>query len=358
MAALAGLSLTAANFLLACTTGLGSRDGVDGGDGGIPASTPVDALTIFSFGGTMPDVLSEYASVPFNSTYPDIKVNIEVGTIADMYPKILAGRNNPVISGGMVNDTYDQRGILDNLWASFDRNLMTNADRILPTLNPPGGGLAFTVQGLGIAYNPDKVDKPQSWADLFKPEYKDRIGMPKGNYDTFLMATHMLGGKTEDISRGIAEWAKHKDNIAVWTDSPTQQIELVHKGDIWLSPSFASPVITAMRNGQNVKFTIPEEGGSQNTQILRLINGFSPEVERLTQEYLNYFLTPEFQEALIRIRNVSPAVGGVELPDDLRDIEGFLTAEQAAEQLIRFDWSWLSENLRAVEEEVQIQLKS
>jgi putative spermidine/putrescine transport system substrate-binding protein len=300
----------------------------------------------------MPDVVKKYAVDPFTAEHSDVKVTVEVSTAAESYPKMLAARRRPVISGGMLNNLYDAKGITDKMWAPFETSTMTYAADVAQGLNPQGGGLAMAVQGLGIAYNPTKVDRPTSWQDLLRKEYEGRVALDKGNFDVFVMLTHLLGGQTQDIDRGIAEFAKHKKNIATWASSPTQELQLLDQGDVWLAPMFSSPVITAKEAGQRVDFVLPEEGGILNTQILRSVDGFDEKTTRLTQELLNLHLSPDFQSQLVSQRRISPTSTKVEISEEDAKA-GILSAQEAQEKLVPSDWQWLAEHLDDVRLEVR-----
>ena len=149
----------------------------------------VAELTIFAWPGLVPDILKERSLAPFAKAHPKVNVKLDVSTNAVMYPKMLAAKANPAISGGMFNDIFVQRGIADGLWVKPNDAWMPNRKNVPGELMPPGGyGTIFQFTPFGIMYNPDKVEKPKSWADLWDPKYKGRVEMWDSYFDAYIAA--------------------------------------------------------------------------------------------------------------------------------------------------------------------------
>jgi hypothetical protein len=91
---------------------------------------------------------------------------------------------------------------------------------------------------LGDHVQPDKVEEPKSWTDLWNPKYKGRVSMWDVYYDAYIMAG-VVTGKGPDIEAGIKAWAPHKENIGAWVNSPTAEEDLVSRGEMWLAPHWA-----------------------------------------------------------------------------------------------------------------------
>ena len=122
----------------------------------------VAELTIFAWPGLVPDILKERSLAPFAKAHPKVNVKLDVSTNAVMYPKMLAAKTNPAISGGMFNDIFVQRD-RDGLWVKLNDAWMPNRKNVPGELMPPGGyGTIFQFTPFGIKANPDKVEKPKS----------------------------------------------------------------------------------------------------------------------------------------------------------------------------------------------------
>ncbi len=299
------------------------------------SSAEVAQLTILSQAGLVPTILETVALPQFRETYPNVSVKFEVAANAVAYPKMLAQRANPVISGAMVNDIFAQRGIMDNMWIKFDPALVPNAANVPAAMMTPGGfGIPFHLTPFGIMYNPDKVAAPTSWTDLFNPRYKGRVSMWDAYYDAYIMAA-VATGKAPDVIEGIKAWAPYKQNIGAWTSSVPGEQDMVHRGEVWMATHWGAWVEQARAQGKRVAFAIPKEGAVQWTGHMQVCAGFSPQITMLTQRYLNTWLSDQTQKAWIEKGFFSPTSKNVQIPESMRNNPAIVTADQAVKVLVR-----------------------
>jgi spermidine/putrescine-binding protein len=304
-----------------------------------------DDLTIFAWPGLVPDILKERSLAPFAKAHPKVQVKLDVSTNAVMYPKMLAAKANPVISGGMFNDIFVQKGIADGLWVKPNEALMPNRKNVPGELMPPGGyGTIFQFTPFGIMYNPDKVEKPRSWADLWDPKYKGRVEMWDSYFDAYVAAA-VMSGKGPSVEEGIKLWVPHKQNIGAWTTSPTKVEDDVARGEMWLAPHWGSWCEQARSQGKKLAFTIPKEGAVQWGGHMVAVSGFSPAVTELTQRYLDTWNSDECQLGWVTKGFFGPANRNVKIPADLLKLEAMMTAEDAAKKLIRYDVKSVGERI-------------
>jgi len=321
-------------------------------------SEEVSQLTVLSQAGLVPDILQSVALPLFHKDYPKTDVKLEIAANAVAYPKMLAQRNNPVISGAMVNDIFAQRGIDDKMWVKFDPALVPNVSNVPAEIMTPGGfGIPFHLTPFGIMYNPDKVEAPKSWTDLFDPKYKGRVSMWDAYYDAYIMAA-VATGREPDVEEGIKAWAPYKENIGSWTDSVPGEEDMVARGEMWLAPHWGAWVEQARSQGKRVAFAIPKEGAVQWTGHMQVCAGFSPKVTELTQRYLNTWLSDECQIAWIERGFFSPASKRVKIPDSLRDNPAIVSAASASKLLVRPDIRKLASIMPRLKSLIERTLKS
>jgi len=309
------------------------------------AAEEVATLTIFAWPGLVPEILRESSITPFNRNYPKVTVRLDISTNAVMYPKILASRNNPVISGGMFNDIFAQKGIADGLWVKFDDANVPHRKNIPAEIMTPGGyGITFQLTPFGLMYNPDRVEKPTSWADLWDPKYTGRISMWDSYFDAYI-AGAVISGKGPNVEEGIKIWAKYKQNIGAWVVSPTTEEDLVHRGEIWIAPHWGAWAEQARVQGKKVAFTIPKEGAVQWAGHMQCMTGFPPKATELSQKYLDTWISDECQLAWVQKGFFGPASKTVKIPPGMLGLEAILPAEEAAKRLIRYDVRYVGENI-------------
>ncbi len=302
-------------------------------------------LTIFCWSGLVPDILKEASIAPFRKTHPEVSIKLDISTNAVMYPKMLAARSNPAISGGMFNDIFIQKGIADGLWEKPHDEWMPNKKSIPTELLAPGGyGVLFQFTPFGIMYNPDRVEKPKSWADLWDPKYKGRVVMWDLYYDAYIAAA-VISGKGPSVEEGIKLWAPHKQNVGAWTTSNSKAEDEVARGEMWLAPHWGAWAEQARIQGKKLAFAIPKEGAVQWGGHMVSVTGFKRPTVELTQRYLDTWNSEECQLAWAKKGFFGPANRNVKIPPEMLKSEAVMTAEDAAKKLIRYDVKAVGEKI-------------
>ncbi len=326
-----------------------------------PGADTEGSIRVMVWSGLVEQIVKENAVKSFNQKYPKVKVELEIGTNADLYPKLVATRSNPQFDGAMMNDLFSAVGNQDDMWQKFDPELVPNAASIPADLNPPGGfGYALMLTQFGLAYNPEKVpNPPQSWADLYKPEYKGRIAMSDGYFASYQLAALLEGDKTMDVEKGIQVWQKYKDNIGTWSNAEGQKAELVSRGEMWLAPKFGAWTEQEKVQGKNELFTIPKEGAIQWLGALQVIKGVSPQNAELAQLFFNEWYSKEFQQALVKQGFYIPARADVDIPAELKGTSpAIMTADEAKQKLLRYDVEAVAKKQREYTALIQRTLKA
>lgn len=294
----------------------------------------VSKLVILSQPGALPKLCTDISTAKFKQKYPKTEVEVIASNNAASYPRMLAQRNNPTISGAMINDIFAQRGIADNMWEKFDTTIMTGLKNVPQVINTPGGyGIVFLISPFGIMYNPDRVAKPTSWLDLWNPKNAGRVSMWDAYFDAYVMAA-VATGKGPDVTEGIKAWAAHKKNIGAWVNSPIVEADLVDRGEVWLAPHWGAYAEAARAQGKKVAFTIPKEGAVQWGAHMQLCRGFSPGVQKLAQYYMNTWLSDEFQLEALKQGFFSPVNKSLNIPSELKSA-GYISVDDAVKKLIR-----------------------
>jgi putative spermidine/putrescine transport system substrate-binding protein len=318
----------------------------------------VAQLTILIQGGPVADAINNVALPLFRRQFPNVSIQLEVSTGAVAYQKMLAQKNNPVIGGGMFNDLVSARGSIDKMWAAINPDYMPNAQRVPKELLLPGGeGVTFQQTPFGIMYNPDKVEAPTSWTDLWNPKYEGRVAMWDVYFDAYAMAAVAVG-KGPSVEDGIKAWEPYRKNIGAWTTSPIAEEDLVHRGEVWLAPHWGAWTEQARLQGKRVAFAFPKEGATLWSNQLQCSVGFSPKITELVQRYLNVWLSDECQTAWLKNALISPAIGSLSIPPELQTNPAVISAADAGKKLIRLDARRVAAKFAATKVLIEQTLKS
>jgi spermidine/putrescine transport system substrate-binding protein len=129
----------------------------------------------------------------------------------------------------------------------------------------------------GIAYDPAKVKRPiTKLADLWDPEFKGKVGMMSDV--TELANFGLLASGLDPAASGEAEWRKaaaglqrQKDAGLVRNYYEQDYLDALGKGEIWISQAWSGDIFQKnLSDGTNLKFVIPQEGGTIWTDNLAI----------------------------------------------------------------------------------------
>jgi spermidine/putrescine-binding protein len=316
----------------------------------------IDKIVALVQGGPVGDIIKSEANSLFAKSHPNTPVELLVSSNAVTYPRMLAQRSNPIIAGGMFNDLFSLRGTTDKMWEKFNPAFVPNAAQVPSSLMLPGGeGITIHQTPFGIAYNPDRVEAPKSWADLWKPEYKGRVSMWDSYFDAYAMAG-VVAGKGPSVEEGIKAWVPHRANVGAWVKSPIAEVDLLHRGEVWLAPHWGAWAEQARIAGKKVAFTVPKEGATLWSNQMHCSVGFSPKATETIQRYLNTWLSEPCQTAWLTKAFISPAVSTIKIPDELKSNAAVVSPE-AASKLFRLDAQHLGANFAAIKAQIDQTLK-
>jgi spermidine/putrescine transport system substrate-binding protein len=164
----------------------------------------------------------------------------------------------------------------------------------------------------GIAYNPDKIKTPPtSFADLWNPAYKGKVGMMSDTQELANFGLLAVGANPDNSTQ--ADWQKAADKLKAQRDAgivrkyyDQSYIDALGSGDIWMAQAWSGDIFQKnLSDGTNFKFVIPEEGATLWTDnmtipvtaanpvdAMSLIDFFyDPAIAGSLAEYINY-ITP------------------------------------------------------------------
>jgi putative spermidine/putrescine transport system substrate-binding protein len=163
----------------------------------------------------------------------------------DQIGKIQASRNAPPFDVVLFDEgpliPAVEAGILEKFPGDRSKNL---ADIPAAFRHPDGYAPVITVQLIGIAYNPKRITTPPtSWEDLWKPEYKGRVGITGmgSSLGTAFMVeiAKMNGGSDTNIEPAFDAIKRLLPNVGAIAPSPGALAALFQQGEIDIA--FAKP---------------------------------------------------------------------------------------------------------------------
>ncbi|MFI1991659.1 spermidine/putrescine ABC transporter substrate-binding protein [Actinoplanes sp. NPDC020271] len=121
----------------------------------------------------------------------------------------------------------------------------------------------------GIAYDPEKTGREiTSLADLWDPEFKGKVGMMSDATELANFGLLAAGLKPEnsteaDWKKAVAKLKQQKDAGIVRKYYEQDYVDALGKGEVWITQAWSGDVFQKnLSDGTNLKFVIPEEGGT------------------------------------------------------------------------------------------------
>lgn len=184
----------------------------------------------------------------------------------DLIGKLKASQSNPAFDASLFDDgpliTVTRDGLVDKFNAADFPVLEQIPEQLR---NPSGYGPAFALTAVGIAYNPKTISEPPtSWEDLWKPEYKGRVGIvgPASTLGTTFLVevAKMRGGSLENVEPGFSAYRDLIPQLGAIAPSPGALATMFQQGQVDLAPQYFNNVAALRSRGVDVAFAKPKEG--------------------------------------------------------------------------------------------------
>lgn len=206
------------------------------------------------------DVLVPY----FRKTNNNAEITLDPMLSVDQIAKVTAARNNPPIDVMLHDPGPALVAIAQDLVDPFPVAPNSHFKDLIPEAQEPMGPAIF-FQAVGITYNPDKIKTPPtSWRDLWKPEYKGRVGITNLNSTLgtgFLVEiSRMFGGSEANVEPGFKALNDLKPNLAAVAANPGALATLYQQGQIDIGPGNFNAIQILKARGVPVEFAKPKEG--------------------------------------------------------------------------------------------------
>jgi iron(III) transport system substrate-binding protein len=278
------------------------------------------AATLFA-GAASAGTLTLYTSQPeadaaktvdaFKKAYPDVQVNIYRSGTSDILTKLAAefAAGSPQPDVLLIADAVSME-LLKN-----DDHLQAYPEAKLDGIDPASYDKDKTYFGsklitTGIAYNTQAAEKPEHWADLAKPEYKDGLVMPSPLYSG--AAAYMLSGFVSDSNYGWDFYQKLKDNNTIAVRGNGAVLKSVASGEKPYGVLVDFMAMNAKKKGSPVEFVFPSEGVPAVTEPVAIMKTAKNMDD--AKHFVDFILSDEGQKLALSMGYL-PAKASVGRPD-------------------------------------------
>jgi putative spermidine/putrescine transport system substrate-binding protein len=320
-------------LLIAASCGNNNDNGDSTEDSG--ESNGKKELVVSSFGGTYDEVFTEYVIKTFEEAHEG--VTVELAPYTGVAKLNQGGANIDIVQ-------LDDFDLIDaankELLIPLDKSNFENWDDLYDQafLNNEGGepyGLVNVFGAWGIAYNPEKVDKPSSWNDLLNEDVAGKVSLMSQWVPDILMIAEATGATYDDMQKVWDFYEKITPSVTQYYSSFSAPESLFGTGEITMASWFDGRAITLKENGEDIDFVIPNEGGV----LIRSGMGISKDSknQELAQELIDFAMSTEAQVGFSEEMYYGPTNSTVALDDDLTELVVY--GDEEVNSLLTPDWN-------------------
>ena len=278
----------------------------------------------------------------FKAAYPGVEVDLlPMAAAGELQTRIRTEKNSPkadVFIGGSseFHDPLGKDGLLE---AYKSPNAATVNDEFKEA---SGLWTGWYIGIFGFLFNTDRfgkemanVKKPTTWDDLLDPVWKGKLVYPDpiktgGGY-IFMVTQLFRFGKDED--KTMEYMKKLHANIAQYTGTATQVIQLVSQGQFVGGLNWAHDILTNKNQGLPVELIVPEMTGFEVGAVSIVKGGPNPTAAKA---FVDWVLTPEAGVLNVKLSN------RLSVRKEVAPAAGAPTLEQV--KLVKYERQWASDN--------------
>jgi putative spermidine/putrescine transport system substrate-binding protein len=185
--------------------------------------------------------------------HPGVRVRVIGGLSAEAIAQIKAARGASPYDFAVMGTPAIINAVDEGVLQPLDTSKVPSFGNVDPKFIPyaQGMGVPVSFAGIGIAYNKQMVpNPPQTWTDLWKPEYAGKIGLSRPQSNLGLgcvsIAARAFGRPDDDTDFGLAKWKELKPLVG---RSPPLLQQMLERGEIGLCPLWHDNTAIAASTG-------------------------------------------------------------------------------------------------------------
>lgn len=358
------LLATASLIVTACSSGSpNGSSGTPSSESDATASASETATTkpesseevlVATWGGSFGDWAQSSVAPILESEYPHLKPVYDLGDqiarIAKLKAEAQSGRGTMDVVGlpTLEANSLAEAGLLMRLSDEEVPNLQNIKESVANEYCVPRG-MSVT----GIIYNAEKVQPaPTSFADLWDPKYRGKIGFAWGTTVTEVMyaaAAVAKGGMPDGQDDWEASWPEIERLVQTMDPKTYPNTEALGNGlatgEVWMGVRYKSKLVpwaeTARENDITLEFALPKEGAIPHTWCVAIpANAPNPDQAK---EYLNAVFSPEAQRSVATEQGYEPVITNADLSPEWEEIVGSGDAMEN-NMIAKPDYEMLSNN--------------
>lgn len=237
-------------------------------------------LTVATYGGNWGEAQKACILDPFAKA-SGVQVIQETSVSTVTYNKLKQQKGNPAIDIAWIDGGISELAAADGVVAAIDAAKVPNVAGLIPeAVYKRKDGQIYALStgfyALGIAYNSKEIKTaPQSWWDLWKPEYAGKVTLPSPvNAAGIPLFTHLIQitGGTPDDPKAAVEKLKSLKVSSFYDASGVAQAAL-QSGEAIAAAYYNTAAWAITDKGVPIVFVVPKEGAPANDIRVHIAEG-------------------------------------------------------------------------------------
>lgn len=299
----------------------------------VPSAQAEGVLKVGAYGGYFKDSFDKHIFPDFTK-----ETGIKVESVAEPTGEAWLVQLEQAARAGMapadvnmMSQTVMLRGQRTELWMPLDLKQIPNHKFLLPqhVHKYPDGrvdGIGAVSWYITLVSNKQVFQTaPASWADMWQPDKKDKLGLLALASNSFLLeitAKTFFGGydilnSKEGIIKVLKKLAEIKPNVKLWYRDEGQFQQALQSGEIPMGQYYHDVTGLAAADGHPVRSTFPKEGGVLDSGSWAVSK--ASKMSKEAHVFINYMCRPEIQKKLSLKVGTAPTVK--------REVTGLTDAE-------------------------------
>lgn len=306
-------------------------------------------LVVATFQGSWEEAHRDAWVPAFRAGAPGSDMVLDAILSVDQISKITAARANPPIDVMLMDPGPALVALGQDLAEPYPVAQSTHYKDLIPDAQEPMGPANF-IQCVGMIYNPEKVKTPPtSWADIWKPEYKGRVGITNLNSTLgtgFLVEiSRMRGGSEANVDAGFKALEELKPNLGAVAANPGALATLYQQEQVDIGPGNFNAIQILKARGVPVEFAAPKEGAIGFKTTIHIVK--NTPVKELAFKLIEATLSPEVQTKLMNSPYlIIPTNSKVKMTGEIAKVLAKDT-DEIKRKLVFQDWKTINQNRQA-----------
>lgn len=280
-----------------------------------------EKILVLSTYGLSEDISAEEVYKPFEDQF-NCKIVTETGSTNERYTKLSANAES-TIDVIELSQAMTAKGIEEGLFEPLDLSKIENSKNLIgtaKTMAEAGQGVAYTINSIGIMYDPEAVGfEIKSFDDLWKAELEGSIAIPDitttfGPAMVYMASDYKNVDIKSDNGKAAFEALEElKPNLVKTYAKSSDLINMFTSGEIKAAIVGDFGVPTIQKANPNLVFVTPEVTYANFNTISITKNCKDKE---LAYAYINYRLSKELQEKTTKALNEAPTNNQVTVAEE------------------------------------------